>query len=246
MFHVEHSGERQVPNTGDVARALGEVGVVLPDVDVDRLVRHAASVLAANTVLNLTRILEPTDVLWLQIVDSLAYLPLVGELEGPLVDIGSGGGYPGIPLAIATGLDVTLCDATGKKARFLAAVAEEIVPRASVYGGRAEDLARERPVEFRTAVARAVASSAALVELAAPLLQVGGRLLALKGALGTTELSDGDRAAALCGMHRTGLWRYELPHRGERRCVVAYERVAGTTVKLPRRPGQAQQRPLGS
>ena len=226
-----------------VTAAAAAVGVLVTEEQARRLGEHAQRVIEANDQLNLTSIVDPNEVLWLQIVDSIAYLPLVGDLAPPVVDIGSGSGFPGIPLAICSGLVVTLCESTGKKARFLEEAVHQLVPTAVVYGGRAETLAELEPAHFGTAIARAVASTAALVELAAPLLRPGGRLLALKGEPDDGELELADATAVVCGMARVGLSRYALPERADRRCVVCYERVGEPLIALPRRPGMAQRRP---
>lgn len=232
-------------DAGAVVDACAAAGIAVTALDAGRLARHALLVIDANARLNLTAIVTREEMLWLHIVDSLAYLPLVGDLQEPLVDIGSGAGFPGIPLAVYCGLAVTLCEATKKKAIFLEAAAADVAANATVYAGRAEELAAARPAGYGTAVARAVGPTAALVELAAPLLRPGGRLLALKGGVDTADLSRADRAAAMCGMVRAGLWTYSLPARADWRCVVAYELVGEAAIVLPRRPGMAQRKPLG-
>jgi len=245
MFHVEHQAADRYVDATSIVDACATVGITVTHTQAELLAQHAGRVDEADRQLNLTGRRSIDEILWLDIVDSLAYLPLVGELRQPVVDIGSGQGFPGIPLAACTGLVTTLCEATKKKAGFLRGVVGELHLVADVYAGRAEDLARDRPETYGTAVARAVTSTAALVELAAPLLCTGGLLLALRGRVDEADLSAADRTAAICGMERSGRWTYSLPALADSRCVVAYERVGPSVVKLPRRPGMAQKRPLG-
>jgi 16S rRNA (guanine527-N7)-methyltransferase len=161
---------------------------------------HIRLLLAWNAAINLTAIREPAAIARLHVVDSLAALPLV--LAGPhaaIVDLGSGGGFPGIPLAAALpGSEVALVDSVGKKTAFL-----ETAVRATGLGGRvvvatrrAETLPRDH---WELVTARAVGELADLVELALPILRRGGRLIAWKrGALGE-ELAAAARAALVIG-----------------------------------------------
>jgi 16S rRNA (guanine527-N7)-methyltransferase len=140
--------------------------------------------LAWNAAINLTAIREPADIALRHVVDSLAAAALLGDVGG-FVDLGSGGGFPGIPLAAALPVErVALVDSVGKKAAFLAAAVEAagLTERVGVAAARAEQLASEvRHRERWPAVtARAVGSLAELSELAFPLLTVGGRLVAWK------------------------------------------------------------------
>lgn len=241
MFHV-----KPPPHAIDVRSledALASCEVRVEHAQLDLLARHAALVLEANSRLNLTRIVSPEDVVHLHIVDSLAFLPLVAPLQSPLVDIGSGAGYPGIPLAIL-GYDVTLLESVGKKAAFLQEAVTDLGLTAPVVRARAEELATTRP-EFSTAIARAVSSLPALVELASPLLRTGGQLVALKGTPEELERASASKAADIVGMRHSAEVPYRLP-RGEARTVVTYEKVAASRMKLPRRSGMAQRQPLGT
>lgn len=202
--------------------------------------------LEANTRLNLTAVTDPQEAWRLHILDSLVALPEVDDAPaGSLLDIGTGGGLPGLPLAIATGRRTLLLDSVGKKASaicdFLRA---ERLDDIEAIASRAEDLALHRGAEFAVVVARAVTSLPSLVELAAPLLSPGGHLVAYKGAPSDHELASGDEAAGIVGLRRAKERRYALPVLGERRVLLVYERVSEPSVLLPRRVGLAQKRPL--
>jgi 16S rRNA (guanine527-N7)-methyltransferase len=164
---------------------LHELGLVLSPVGRQAIDDHVRLLLAWNAAINLTAIREPAAIALRHVVDSLTAIPLLGDVDG-FMDLGSGGGFPGIPLAAALPVGhVALVDSVGKKAAFLAAAVEVtgLSSRVGVAAARAEQLASEpRHRERWPAVtARAVGSLAALVELAFPLLAVGGRLVAWKG-----------------------------------------------------------------
>jgi 16S rRNA (guanine527-N7)-methyltransferase len=244
MFHVKHSEPYSALEAEPIRRLLVALGLNADEQTVHRLLGHANMVLDWNTRVNLTRIVEPAEVERLHIADSLAFLMHVGPLDAPIVDIGSGAGYPGIPVAVVTGMRVCLCESVGKKAAFLQAAIAALGIDADVFAGRAERYADQHREVANTVLARAVSSLPSLVELASPLLQPGGRLMALKGSPGEQELHRGRAAAGLCGMSEASVTEYGLPGGDESRCVVVYEKVGRPTVKLPRREGMAQRDPL--
>ena len=152
----------------------------------DAIDDHVRLLLAWTIAINLTAIRDPAEIAIAHVADSLSAVPLL-RARGidALLDLGSGGGYPGLPLAAALpGVRATLIDATAKKARFLAVVAEAtgLASRVSVLAARAEELARVPAHRGRwpAVTARAVASLADLVELAFPLLSPHGALIAWK------------------------------------------------------------------
>jgi 16S rRNA (guanine527-N7)-methyltransferase len=242
MFHVKHDAT-EAPKAQAVEAALNGAGIrVLPQA-VDLLVRHARAVFEANASFNLTRITTAEEFIRLHIVDSLLPWTLL-PFAAPAVDIGSGAGFPGVPTSIVHGGQLRLCESVGKKARFLESCVGDLGLECDVFCGRAEELALLEPQAADLVVARAVSSIASLVELAAPLLATGGRLIALKGDPNPEELAAGERAAAVCGMQRSTVLPYTLPEGGERRTLVVYERVGRPAVRLPRRAGLAQHSPL--
>lgn len=241
MFHVKHLPSQPIEPDA-VTASLGRIGITVSPLQAGMLAAHANLVLEANEQLNLTRITEPRAVLALHIVDSLAFLPLAGPLTGRIVDIGSGAGFPGIPLAIL-GYDVVLCESVRKKAAFLESTVEALELPIRVAPLRAEEMAASEPASAEVVIARAVSSLAALVELAAPLLRKGGRLLALKGSPAEAEIEEAQLAAGICGLEAAAGCSYELPT-GEARSLFIYTKIAQPRLKLPRRPGMAQRHPL--
>lgn len=228
-----------------VAEALRALGIEALPEHAEALAAHATAVLESTKRFNLTAIRDPDRFVLLHIVDSLAPLGAIVEApEGPGVDIGTGAGYPGLPVALVTRRGFTLVEATGKKANFVRSVCEDLgLGHVEVVCERAEQFAMRRSGTYALALARAVGPLPTIVELAAPLLSRGGRLVAYKGVPEQEEVERGERAAALCGLEKTELVRYELPGSHARSAIV-YTKVGEPEVRLPRRPGMAAHKPL--
>jgi 16S rRNA (guanine527-N7)-methyltransferase len=194
----------------DGARALG---LSLDPAQAARLTAHLDLLDDWNTRMNLTAIRERPAQITKHVLDSLSVLP---RLRGTrIADVGSGAGFPGIPLAIVDpGRHYTLIESTGKKCRFLEYVREALeLAHVEVVQARAE--AYQPVTRYDTVVARAVGPVADLVRQAGPLVAGGGRLLAMKGRYPEEEL-----AARLNGWKVAGVHRLEVPGLGEERHVV--------------------------
>lgn len=241
MFHVKPSSARSAAE-----QMLEELGLAVPEEVLNLCLKHLAWVLAVNETLNLTAITDTNDAVRLHLVDSLAALPeVIGAPGGCLVDVGTGGGFPGIPLAVASGREAILVDSVTKKVAAIDSFlrSESLQTRITTFHGRSEDLALQRP-GAAVVVARAVAPLPVLVELAAPLLANGGRLIALKGRLDDDEYERSLSAACRVGLGDPQRREFRLPNGREQRVLVSYSRVGDAEISLPRRPGMAKKRPL--
>lgn len=240
---MKHSDGSDAFRAGTMLRDLG---VIVEAAVVAECIEHLDWVRRTNATHNLTTLTEGFDAVRLHVVDSLAALNEVSEAPaGALADIGTGGGFPGLPLCLASQRRAVLIDSVRKKVLALQQHLDSTPGRGiSVYAGRSEDLALERPNEFAVVVARAVAELPVLVELASPLLQDGGRLVALKGAPTDEELARGSSAATIVGMQEIMRRAFSLPEGGETRTIVTYVKVDDPSVPVPRRPGMAKKRPL--
>ena len=203
------------------------------------------AVLAANERVNLTRIVEPSVAQVLHVEDSLAVLPeLQAAPEGPYGDLGSGAGFPGVPLALASGRPVVLIESVQKKCLAVEDIVEELELESlvQVYAGRSEDLAHQRAGEFSVLTARALAPLPSLLELASPLLATGGHLICLKGPDFQEELEWAMSLQEKLGMTLLSRRDYTLSDESSR-TVFVFEKTGDPKVKLPRRPGAAQTHP---
>ncbi|MDP2183383.1 MAG: 16S rRNA (guanine(527)-N(7))-methyltransferase RsmG [Actinomycetota bacterium] len=245
-FHVKHPNRLSGESISELRKVLDEIDVVVSGEILEKLASHLFAVVAANDRVRLTAVTVPTEGFRLHIADSLTVLPELSTTRGACVDLGSGGGFPGIPLSLVTGRGFLLLESVRKKAEFLARVVSELkaVGQIEVAALRAEELAQARPGEFGAVTVRAVAELSALVELAAPLLCEEGVLISMKGAPSSFEIERGDRVAALVGMRRKSVRELELPGKRESRSIVVYEKSGEALRDLPRRPGMAQKKPL--
>ncbi|PNV67228.1 16S rRNA (guanine(527)-N(7))-methyltransferase RsmG [Enteroscipio rubneri] len=208
------------------------------------LQRHLELVLEANKKTNITRISSWDEGMVLHVQDSLLGLEeLLKAPDGWYADIGTGAGYPGIPLAIETGRKTLLVDSVGKKTAILDSFIGELgLDQVSTYTGRIEDLAREHPYEFAAITARALAQLSVLMELAAPLLQLGGRLICYKANLKPSELDHALSLQDTVGLELVSDRSFVLDDYQRR--IVTFEKVKRESIQLPRKTGLAQKRPL--
>ena len=229
-------------------QGLNEIGVDLSSEQLQLLAEHLDFVLETNSSIRLTAIHDRDEAVRLHVVDSLLALPeVVASLEGPMLDIGTGGGYPGLPLAVATGRPVDLLDSVKKKTHAIQSFIDKNhmhEQEIAAIGERAEERALERPDYYSIVLARAVSLLPSLVELASPLLKDGGRLIAYKGAHDQDELNRGIAVAELVGMRYVSKREYLLPAGEESRTIYVFERCGISSVDLPRRPGRAQRKLL--
>jgi len=221
----------------------------LPGEFLDRVETYVGLLLDANSRLNLTRVVEPGDVARLHLLDAISALPIIDRsLPLRAADLGSGGGVPGIVLALARpSIEWTLVDSVRKKADALRSFAEALtLPSVRVIAERAEMLGRDGAYResFDLVTARACAALPVLVEYALPLLRIGGRLIAWKGPIADAELRDGAVASETLGGAHPAVERSDIASLGDHRLVVIEKRSA-TPERFPRRAGQATKAPLG-
>jgi 16S rRNA (guanine527-N7)-methyltransferase len=230
----------------ELGAAAGLLGLTLDDAQLRQVTQHIDLLGAWNRKAHLTTITRPAEAARAHVVDSLLCLR-TGFPDGAVViDVGSGAGFPGVPLKIARpDLFMTLLEAATRKAAFLELVASQLRLAITVVEARAERAAhdpkwRER---FDVAVARAVAPLPVLCELVLPFVRLGGKAVLLKGPTVTVELDAGARAAAILGGGAPQLTLDQLPG-GARRAIVTIGKVAPTPATYPRRPGVPAKRPL--
>ena len=225
-------------------------GLTVEPAEIERLGRYLWLLLETNTHHNLTAIKDVDEAWTRHIFDSLTLTAVLGELaageegQGPrVIDVGSGGGLPGIPLAIALpGFRFTLLEATGKKAAFLRhAVTELGLGNVEVVAARAESAGREggRRDAYDAAVARAVGPLAVIAELATPFVRTGGLAVLVKGERAEEELAAAKQALHLLHVGQAGT--VETPT-GR---LVVLEKLRRTPKAYPRRDGEPKRAPLG-
>lgn len=203
-----------------------------------------------NKELNLVSSTEEEEIIWKHFLDSIL---LPDEIKGiymkanqKVLDIGTGAGFPGIPLKIMfPHIHLYLLEATRKKTEFLKEVLENLsISRYSILYGRAEDFAHDVRYResFDVVVARALAELPVLVELAVPFLRIGGVFLSYKGPRVSQELPSSIRAIEIMGsrVKRT----FEYASRDSQRAIVLIEKVRSSPLKYPRRTGMPKKKPI--
>lgn len=202
-----------------------------------QVARYGELVLEANRRFNLTGAKQAED-LAEHLLDSLSVVPYVRE---PYVDIGSGAGFPAIPIALATGIEVTMIEATAKKAHFLESLLDELNLEGRVLAERSE-IAAHRPElreRFASGTARALGSGPTVAELLLPLLAIGGTAILQRGTLSPEEQIALADASLMLG----GKTEVEIPLEGSRR-IVLVRKEGPTPGRFPRRTGVPAKRPL--
>ena len=231
----------------DASPALASLD--LPDGAMDRL-RTVCDLLIDNAKrFNLTAIREPEEIVRKHVADSLIPLALLRDagidLAGPILDVGTGAGFPMLPWACALPeVSVTGLDATAKKISHIRACIDMAgLSNAAAVQGRAEECAREDMRErYPLVTARAVAAMPVLCELCAPLTKVGGAFAALKSHA-EEEIWDAEAAAEALGLDAPTVLPYELPG-GDARTLVVYRKTRPTPAKYPRRYAEITKQPI--
>ena len=229
-----------------LARGLPQLGVS-PDV-IPRLEEFSRLLLEKNQVMNLTAITEPDQVATLHLLDSLSLLPLADFAGKTAVDVGTGAGFPGVPLAIAVPESrITLLDSLGKRVDFLRESCAALgLSNAVCVQARAEEFAGDRRESFDLAVSRAVAALPVLCELCLPLVKPGGAFIAMKSVDCGRELAEAETAIRLLGGRLRDTVDYTIPTTGIVHRAVIVEKVSPVPKKYPRRFAQIKKQPLGA
>lgn len=221
--------------------------VVTPTVEQRKLLDlHLQLVIEENKVTNLTRIIDWDSAQVLHIEDSLVGLAEIENApSGKYLDMGTGAGFPGIPIAIMTGRETVLADSVGKKTKALDRIINtlDIASHVSTYNGRIEELSLISPESFSVISARALSSLASLLELSSPLLQKDGYLVCYKSQDVDDELEHAKSVADKLGFEYVSRRDTLLSDSVTERSIIVFKKIHEPLVTLPRRVGMAQKKP---
>lgn len=211
--------------------------------------RYYELLVETNKVMNLTAITEPEEVAVKHMVDSL--LAYEDGMQGKtLVDVGTGAGFPGVPLKIyCPSLKVTLVDSLGKRLRFL----EQVINELGLKGIRCEHLraedagrSKKHREQYDYVTARAVARLSVLSEYCLPLAKKGGQFIALKGSRFAEEIEEGEAAVKILGGKIISAEPVKLPGLDDGRAIIKIAKIKATPAQYPRKAGTPEKQPLGS
>lgn len=224
----------------------------LPTLGIDQecipqLIEFSRLLLEKNQVMNLTAITEPGEVATLHLLDSLA-VAAAGDLAGKkVIDVGTGAGFPGVPLAIALpNASLTLLDSLGKRVTFLEETCRVLgLQNVTCVHARAEEFAAAHRESYDVAVSRAVAALPVLCELCLPLVKVGGVFLAMKSSHSQEETEQAAKAISLLGGKLEDMTDYSIPTTDVTHRLLVIRKLSPTPKKYPRRFAQIKKQPLG-
>ena len=208
---------------------------------------HLRMVIETNKVLNLTRIDTFEEGMLLHVEDSLTALPLLERApEGPYLDMGTGAGFPGIPLALATKRNTVLVDARQKKVKALNGFLQQlqIDNYVSAVSERIETLPTRYKDAFAVVTARALSQTSVLMEFATPLLTRGGWLICYKAQMSQQELDHSADVARTLGLTQIFSQRFMLSDNQTQRTLIVFQKTHKARIALPRLNGFAQKHPL--
>lgn len=233
---------------------ITEGQILLTDAQLSQFEQYYDMLIEKNKVMNLTAITEREDVILKHFIDSLALAGYVKlwEKSYKIIDVGTGAGFPGIPLKIAfPNIKVTLFDSLNKRIKFLQEVIEALnlnsVGSCDAVHGRAEEGARDKNMreKYDFAVSRAVANMAVLSEYCIPFVKVGGCFIPYKTGTVEEEITQGKKAIQILGGKIEKVEKLMLPDSDISRSFVFIRKEKQTPKAYPRKAGTANKQPLG-
>ena len=222
---------------------LPKLGLTLAEDTARQLCAFGSAVVEQNKVMNLTAITEPEQVAKLHLLDSLSLLTLENLGGKKLIAVGCGAGFPGVPVKIACPeAKLTLLDSLGKRMNWLSTILPQLGVEANCVTARAEEYVTTCREQYDIATSRAVARLNILLELTAPYVKVGGKVLAMKGTAAHEELEEAKNAIKKLGLQLEAV--KEFPVDGTAHTVIVLKKVAPTPAQYPRRFAKIKQFPL--
>lgn len=224
------------------------VGLAFTATQIEQFEKYYEMLVETNKVMNLTALTEPEDVAVKHMIDSLLVYKKEEFHGKTLADVGTGAGFPGIPLKIYdTTIKLTLIDSLAKRLKFLEGVIKALnLADVKLVHARAEDAGQDLQLreKFQITTARAVANLPVLAEYCLPLTKVGGKFYALKGNKYEEEAEAGQKAVKLLGGNIQLIQEVHLPDLEDTRAIITVKKIKSTPKQYPRKAGTASKKPL--
>lgn len=233
----------------ELAKAAAEYGISLSDTQMEQYNRYFELLVEWNEKINLTAITEPKEVAIKHMIDSItAYDENLFKDGTTVIDVGTGAGFPGLPLKIfCPEIKLTLMDSLNKRIKFLQTVVEELgLKDVECVHARAEEGARNKKYResFDIAVSRAVARLPILCEYCLPFVKKGGHFIALKGMQYNDEAEEAVKAIKVMGGSKTEIRPVKLPELDDKRAVITITKTMPTPKAYPRKAGTPTKNPI--
>ena len=233
----------------ELAKAAAEYGISLSDTQMEQYNRYFELLVEWNEKINLTAITEPKEVAIKHMIDSItAYDENLFKDGTTVIDVGTGAGFPGLPLKIfCPEIKLTLMDSLNKRIKFLQTVVEELgLKDVECVHARAEEGARNKKYResFDIAVSRAVARLPILCEYCLPFVKKGGHFIALKGMQYHDEAEEAAKAIKVMGGSKTEIRPVKLPELDDKRAVITITKTMPTPKAYPRKAGTPTKNPI--
>ena len=230
---------------------LEELNITLTDEQIEQFLQYYEMLVEKNKVMNLTGITEYEEVIQKHFLDSLSLIRVIPDIASQkltVIDLGTGAGFPGIPLKIAfPELEITLMDSLNKRILFLQEVIDALgLKKVSAVHGRAEEMAANAAhrQQYDLCVSRAVSNLAVLTEYCLPFVKKGGLFVSYKSADSDAEIQEGKKAISILGGKLTTVDKFQLPDSDLGRALVCIKKVKDTPKKYPRKAGTPAKLPL--
>lgn len=222
-----------------------QINIVLEEKQIENFYNYMNLLLEWNEKMNLTAITEPNEVILKHFIDSLTIANLI-EKDQKVIDVGTGAGFPGIPLSIVKEENITLLDSLNKRITFLEEVINKLeLKNIKAIHARVEEFAKNKKEResYDIATSRAVAPLNVLLEYLLPLVKIGGKCICMKGS-NTEEIEKAKNALKILGGEIEKIEKITLPESDIERNIIIVKKVKETPSKYPRKPGTPSKEPI--
>ena len=224
-----------------------EIDIEFNEEQVEKFYKYMQLLLEWNEKINLTAITDPKEIILKHFIDSLTILKYIKK-GAKVIDVGTGAGFPGIPLKILRDdINLTLLDSLNKRINFLKLVIDELkLKNVDTIHGRAEEIGKNKRYResFDISFSRAVANLSTLSEYLIPLVKIGGISISMKGSEIKEEIEKSKKAITLLGGNINKIDFFELPQSDIKRNLIIIEKEKSTPAKFPRKPGLPSKEPI--
>lgn len=226
---------------------LKQLNIELSDVQIEQFFKYMNILIEWNKVMNLTGITEPKEVIIKHFIDSLTVLNKIDK-QSKIIDVGTGAGFPGIPIKIAfPKTEVVLLDSLNKRINFLNEVIEKLqLKNIKTIHGRAEDYGKDKMYreKYDIAIARAVAPLNILLEYLMPFVKVNGKCICMKGSNSEEEIKNSNNAVKILGGKILSKEEFFIPNTDIKRSIIEVRKIKNTSNTYPRKAGTPTKNPL--